>query len=160
MSLSAHIPMMRHIIFINELWLSEFSLSIIRPGPACGLHTPLSPSSAILHSSSSIILEDFSFINIFYIAAVRMSWQLPTFYVWSYAFTFSSGGLIVTLLLHVRLHSVSLNDLNDKSNKRAFKARSITGQCRCAKLDGSIGEGENRWRSQILEEDACRQVRR
>lgn len=50
-----------------------------------------------------------------------MSWQLPTFRVWSYAFTFASGGLVATLLLHSRLHRSALNAPLDGTKKPVCK---------------------------------------
>lgn len=76
-----------------------------------------------------------------------MSWQLPTFRLWSYAFTFASGGLVATFLLHSRLNSSSLNAPIEKTPKHAFKqdaphdsadARSLTDPSEEAKIDGGV----------------------
>lgn len=54
---------------------------------------------------------------------------------------------MATLLLHARLHSVSLNDINDKTKKRAFKqealqdsidAQSLTDPSEQEKIDGGV----------------------
>lgn len=76
-----------------------------------------------------------------------MSWQLPSSRLWSYAFTFASGGLIATILLRSHLHASSLNAPNDRTKKHALKqdapldsgdARSLTDPSEKEKIDGGV----------------------
>lgn len=76
-----------------------------------------------------------------------MSWQLPSFRLWSYAFTFASGGLVATILLRSHLHPSSLNAPNDRTKKHALKqdapldsvdARSLTDPTEKEKIDGGV----------------------
>ena len=50
-----------------------------------------------------------------------MSWHLPTLRVWSYAFTFASGGLVATLLLQSRSHTSALDAPKDRTRKLVSK---------------------------------------
>lgn len=120
------------------------------------LRTPLSPISTFLYIPSCSLTLDFLFFLIHHSSTsffnrqsskFRMSWQLPTFRIWSYAFTFASGGLVATLLLRSRLHTSVLSPPDDRPKKHAFiqeapqdsvDARSMIDPSEAEKIDGGV----------------------